>query len=48
VLDGVRAISPTRAAEAAALDARLGQRLRDAELVRTVAEVAALLREEGS
>ena len=48
VLDGVRAISPTRASEAVALDARLRQRLRDAELVRTVAEVAALLREEGS
>lgn len=47
-LDGVRAISPSRASEAAALDDRLGQRLRDAELVRTVAEVAAFLREEGS
>jgi hypothetical protein len=48
VLDQVRSSSATRAAEAAALDARLRQRLRDAELVRTVRQVAALLREEGS
>jgi len=48
VLDQVRATSPTRASEAAALDARLRQRLRDAELVRTVGQVAAVLREEGS
>jgi len=48
VLDQVRVSSPTRAAEAAALDARLRQRLRDVELVRTVGQVAAVLREEGS
>ena len=48
VLDQVRASSASRASEAAALDARLRQRLRDAELVRTVGQVAALLHQEGS
>ena len=42
------AISPARAEEAAAVDARLRRRLRDADLVRTVAKVAAVVREEGS
>jgi hypothetical protein len=48
VIDQIRPISAARASEATALDARLRGRLRDVELVRTVAQVAALLREEGS
>jgi hypothetical protein len=39
--------SAGRADEAAELDARLQQRLREPELVRTVARVATLLHEEG-
>jgi hypothetical protein len=48
VIDRVRETSATRADEAAALDARLRHRLRERDLVRTVARVATLLREEGS
>jgi hypothetical protein len=46
VVAQIGTVSATRAEEAAALDARLRRRLREAELVRTVAKVAALLREE--
>ena len=42
----LRAVSPQRADDALAIDAQLRRRLREHELVRTVARVAALLREE--
>jgi len=48
VVERVRDTSPARAAEAASLDAQLGRRLREHDLVRTVGRVASLLREEGS
>lgn len=48
VVDRLCDASPARADEAAALDARLGHRLREADLVHTVARVATLLRVEGS
>jgi hypothetical protein len=48
VIDRVRETSAARADEAAALDAQLRHRLRERDLVRTVARVATLLREEGS
>jgi hypothetical protein len=48
VVDRVREGSPSRAEEAGALDAQLQHRLRAHELVRTVARVASLLREEVS
>ncbi len=48
VVDRMRDAAPARADEAATLDARLRHRLREADLVRTVARVATLLREEGS
>lgn len=48
VVDRMRDASPARADEAAAIDAQLGHRLREADLVRTVARVATLLRVEGS
>jgi hypothetical protein len=47
IVAGQRVGSAGRADESAALDARLGQRLREPELVRTVARVATLLHEEG-
>jgi hypothetical protein len=48
VIDRVREDSPARAEEAAMLDAQLHLRLREHDLVRTVARVATLLRQEGS
>jgi hypothetical protein len=48
VIDRVRETSAARADEAAALDAQLRHRLRERDLVRTVARVATLLREEGT
>jgi hypothetical protein len=48
VVGRIRDAAPARADEAAAIDAQLGHRLREADLVRTVARVATLLREEGS
>ena len=43
----IRGRAPARADEAATIDRQLGQRLREHDLVRTVARVATLLREEG-
>ena len=48
IVDRVRDGSPARAEEAAALDLQLRHRLREPDLVRTVARVATLLRGEGS
>jgi hypothetical protein len=48
VVDRVREGSAARADEAALLDAQLQHRLREHELVRTVARVVSVLREEGS
>jgi len=48
VVDRIRETSPARADEAALLDAHLQQRLREPDLVRTVARVTSVLREEGS
>jgi len=48
VVDRIRETSPARADEAALLDAHLQQRLREPNLVRTVARVTSVLREEGS
>jgi len=47
VVGHIRAASPARADEALGLDARLRQRLREHELVRTVRRVASLLQREG-
>ncbi|HEV2249305.1 MAG TPA: DUF4350 domain-containing protein [Candidatus Limnocylindria bacterium] len=48
VVERIRDGSAARADEAASIDLRLTQRLREPDLVRTVARVATLLREEGS
>jgi hypothetical protein len=48
VVDRIRASSAARASEAAQLDAQLQHRLREPDLVRSVARVATLLHEEGS
>jgi hypothetical protein len=48
VVDRMRARSAARADEAALLDVQLQHRLRERDLVRSVARVSALLREEGS
>lgn len=48
VIERLRPVSAGRADEAASLDARLEHRLREPDLVRTVARVATLLREEAS
>lgn len=47
VVERLRSRSVARADEASALDARLGSRLREPELVRTVDQVVELLRKEG-
>lgn len=47
VIERLRSRSAARAIEATALDVRLGSRLREPELVRTVAAVVELLRKEG-
>src|SRR5438270_3025378 len=46
VVDHIRSSSPARADEAVSLDSRLRHRLREHELVRTVARVASLLHQE--
>ena len=46
VVERVRDTSPARADEAASIAAQLGRRLREHDLVRTVARVVSLLREE--
>jgi hypothetical protein len=48
VVERIRDSSAARADEAATIDLQLGHRLREHDLVRTVARVATLLREEGS
>lgn len=48
IVERIRDGAPSRADEAAAIDRELRQRLRERDLVRTVARVATLLREEGS
>ena len=48
VVERVRDTSPARADEAASIDAQLRRRLREPDLVRTVARVVSLLREEAS
>ncbi len=48
VVERLGDVAPGRAEEAALLDAQLRRRLREAELVRTVARVATLLHEEAS
>jgi hypothetical protein len=48
VVDRIREVSAGRADDAAGLDAQLQHRLRERDLVRSVARVATLLREEGS
>jgi hypothetical protein len=48
IVDRIREDSATRADEAAALDAQLQHRLREHDLVRSVAQVATLLREEAT